>query len=102
MLTPAPWPGVDSGGHGRIVLEFDGATFQVETSRVCRLDRPRWWVVGTEGGLSKFGIDPQEDALRAGNLDAAEEPGPEAGEDLSENGGTFLEAETAELSLYRG
>ena len=22
-LTPAPWPGVDSGGHGRIVMEFD-------------------------------------------------------------------------------
>jgi scyllo-inositol 2-dehydrogenase (NADP+) len=73
-LTPAPWPGVDSGGHGRIVLEFDGATFQVETSRVCRLERPRWWVVGTEGGLVKFGVDPQEDALRAGDLDAADEP----------------------------
>jgi scyllo-inositol 2-dehydrogenase (NADP+) len=73
-LTPAPWPGVDSGGHGRIVLEFDEAVFHVETSRICRLDRPRWWVVGTEGGLSKFGVDPQEDALRAGDLDAAKEP----------------------------
>jgi scyllo-inositol 2-dehydrogenase (NADP+) len=73
-LTPAPWPGVDTGGHGRVVMEFDGALFQVETSRVCRLDRPRWWVVGTDGGLVKFGVDPQEDALRAGDLDRAEEP----------------------------
>jgi scyllo-inositol 2-dehydrogenase (NADP+) len=73
-LTPAPWEGVDSGGHGRIVMDFDDALFQVETSRVCRLDRPRWWVVGTEGGLAKFGVDPQEEALRAGDLDAAEEP----------------------------
>src|SRR5262249_52348021 len=24
-ITPAPWPGVDSGGHGRILLEFDSA-----------------------------------------------------------------------------
>ncbi len=73
-LTPAPWPGVDSGGHGRIAMEFDGVLFQVETSRICRLDRPRWWIVATEGGLTKYGIDPQEDALRAGTLDAATEP----------------------------
>lgn len=74
-LTPAPWEGVDSGGHGRILMEFEGTQVQLETSRVCRLDRPRWWVVGTAGGLVKHGVDPQEDALRAGNLDAASEPG---------------------------
>jgi scyllo-inositol 2-dehydrogenase (NADP+) len=73
-LAPAPWPGVDTGGHGRIVMEFDGLTFQAETSRVCRLDRPRWWVAGAEGGLVRFGLDPQEEALRSGSLDAADEP----------------------------
>lgn len=73
-ITAAPWPGVNSGGHGRIVLEFDQTLFQAEMSRICRLDRPRWWVVGTDGGFSKFGIDPQEDALRGGDLDRAQEP----------------------------
>jgi scyllo-inositol 2-dehydrogenase (NADP+) len=73
-LTPAPWPGVDSGGHGRVVMEFDDVLYQVETSRVCPIDRPRWWVVATEGGLVRHGIDPQEDALRAGDLDAAYDP----------------------------
>lgn len=73
-LTPAPWEGVETGGHGRIVMEFEGTVFQVETSRVCRLDRPRWWIVGTGGGFAKFGVDPQEEALRAGNLDLATEP----------------------------
>jgi scyllo-inositol 2-dehydrogenase (NADP+) len=72
-ITPAPWPGVDSGGHGRIVLEFDGVLFQAEMSRVCRLDRPRWWIVGASGGFSKYGVDPQEDALRAGDIDRAAE-----------------------------
>ncbi|MGE3821786.1 MAG: Gfo/Idh/MocA family oxidoreductase, partial [Isosphaeraceae bacterium] len=72
-ITPAPWDGVETGGHGRIVMEFGDVLFQVETSRICRLDRPRWWVIGTEGGLVKHGVDPQEDALRAGNLDAARE-----------------------------
>jgi scyllo-inositol 2-dehydrogenase (NADP+) len=73
-LSPGPWPGIDSGGHGRIVLEFGEVLFQVETSRVCRLERPRWWIVGTEGGFVKLGIDPQEEALRAGDIDRAEEP----------------------------
>ncbi|HKI20991.1 MAG TPA: Gfo/Idh/MocA family oxidoreductase, partial [Isosphaeraceae bacterium] len=60
-LIPAPWAGVDSGGHGRIVMEFDGDSsdsggpvlFQIENSRVCRIDRPRWWIVGTDGSFVK-------------------------------------------------
>ena len=72
-LTPAPWENVDSGGHGRIMLEFDDVLFHVESSRVCRIDRPRWWIVGTEGGFVKFGIDPQEEAVRAGDIDRAVE-----------------------------
>ncbi|HEV3120272.1 MAG TPA: Gfo/Idh/MocA family oxidoreductase [Isosphaeraceae bacterium] len=70
-LVEAPWEGVTSGGHGRIVMEFDNALFQVETSRICRLDRPRWWVMGSSGGYIQYGVDPQEDALRADNLDSA-------------------------------
>jgi scyllo-inositol 2-dehydrogenase (NADP+) len=72
-VTPAPWENVDSGGHGRIMLEFDDVLFEVESSRVCRLDRPRWWIVGTEGGFVKHGIDPQEEALRGGDIDLATE-----------------------------
>src|SRR5262249_30184772 len=30
-LSASPWENVDSGGHGRIVLEFDDVLFQVET-----------------------------------------------------------------------
>jgi scyllo-inositol 2-dehydrogenase (NADP+) len=73
-LTPAPWEGVDSGGHGRIMLEFDQVLFQIESSRICRIDRPRWWIVGSEGGFIKYGIDPQEESLRAGDIDRAAEP----------------------------
>ncbi len=72
-LFSSPWEDVTIGGHGRILMEFDGAVFQAETSRICRVDRPRWWVVGTEGGYVKFGVDPQEDALRGGDVDAADE-----------------------------
>ena len=73
-MLEGPWEGIDSGGHGRIIMEFDGAIFQAETSRVCRIDRPRWWIVGSAGGFVKFGVDPQEDALRQGDIDRADEP----------------------------
>jgi scyllo-inositol 2-dehydrogenase (NADP+) len=73
-IFDSPWEGIDSGGHGRIVMEFDAAIFQAETSRICRIDRPRWWIVGTDGGFVKYGIDPQEEALRAGDIDRASEP----------------------------
>ncbi|WP_165245850.1 Gfo/Idh/MocA family oxidoreductase [Paludisphaera soli] len=72
-LFESPWEGVDIGGHGRLILEFDRAIFQAETSRICRIDRPRWWVVGSAGGYVKYGVDPQEEALRAGDIDAAYE-----------------------------
>jgi scyllo-inositol 2-dehydrogenase (NADP+) len=72
-ITPALWEAVDSGGHGRIVMEFDDVLFQIDSSRVCRTDRPRWWIVGSLGGFMKYGIDPQEDALRAGDIDQAAE-----------------------------
>jgi scyllo-inositol 2-dehydrogenase (NADP+) len=74
-MIPAPWPGVDSGGHGRISLHFEnGAVVEIETSRVCSLNRPRWSIVGTEGAAQKYGVDPQEDALRRDDLDSAVEP----------------------------
>ena len=72
-VLDAPWEGVDSGGHGEIVMEFDQTMFIVQTSRICRIDRPRWWIVGSAGGFVKTGIDPQEDALRAGDIDRARE-----------------------------
>lgn len=72
-LWDSPWESVTAGGHGRIIMEFDHAIFQAETSRICRIDRPRWWIVGSGGGFVKFGVDPQEEALRAGDIDRAEE-----------------------------
>ncbi len=74
-MIPAPWPGVDSGGHGRISMRFEtGAVVEIETSRICRIERPRWSILGTDGALRKFGVDPQEDALRRDDLDSAVEP----------------------------
>lgn len=73
-VIEGPWEGVDSGGYGLIVMEFDHEViFQIETSRVSRIEKPRWYVVGTDGSFVKYGLDPQEEALRAGDLLKARE-----------------------------
>jgi scyllo-inositol 2-dehydrogenase (NADP+) len=92
-VTDAPWDGVDSGGHGKIVLEFDNFLFEVETSRICRLDRPRWSILGTEGGFVKYGVDPQEEALRSGHLDSANEAAGHVGKLVTEREGRRVETE---------
>jgi scyllo-inositol 2-dehydrogenase (NADP+) len=89
-ITPAPWEGVTTGAHGRIVMEFDNVLFHAETSRACRVDRPRWTILGTSGSYLKFGVDPQEDALRAGDIDAAAEPAAHVGLLRTENGETRI------------
>jgi len=73
-VIEGPWEGVDSGGYGLIVLEFDhDIIFQIETSRISRIEKPRWYIVGTDGAFLKYGLDPQEEALRSGDLMRAKE-----------------------------
>jgi scyllo-inositol 2-dehydrogenase (NADP+) len=59
----------------RAVLDYgDGRTFTVEVNYLRAAERPRWYVLGDRGGLVKYGLDPQEEALRTGNIGAAVEP----------------------------
>ncbi|MFO8008285.1 MAG: Gfo/Idh/MocA family oxidoreductase [Candidatus Brocadiia bacterium] len=71
-------PEIDIGSYGHIVLEFEGGVlYEVEISNLGAAPKPRWFVLGTDGGLVKHGLDPQESALRDGDIDAAEEPADE-------------------------
>lgn len=59
----------------RAVLDYgEGRIFTVEVNYLRAAERPRWYVLGDRGGLVKYGLDPQEEALRIGNIDAAAEP----------------------------
>jgi scyllo-inositol 2-dehydrogenase (NADP+) len=40
---------------------------------MARINRPRWYVLGTLGALTKTGVDPQEQAMNVRNIDAAVE-----------------------------
>lgn len=66
--------GISSGSHGELQLRFaNGVLFRIVVSRLSRVPRPRWYVLGEEGGLVKTGRDPQEPAMLAGSIGAARE-----------------------------
>ncbi|GIV19937.1 MAG: oxidoreductase [Armatimonadota bacterium] len=58
----------------RVVLDYgEGRTFTVEVNYLRAAERPRWYVLGDRGGLVKYGLDPQEKALVAGDITQAQE-----------------------------
>ncbi|MCC6626128.1 MAG: Gfo/Idh/MocA family oxidoreductase [Chloroflexi bacterium] len=66
--------GAAIGSYARLLLRFAGGLlYSIELGNLARLDRPRWVVLGERGALVKHGLDPQEPAMLAGNIDAATE-----------------------------
>lgn len=64
----------DIGNYAKLILRFaNDVLYQIEIANLAAASRPRWLVLGTLGGLVKYGLDPQESALRVGRIDEAEE-----------------------------
>ncbi len=64
----------DVEDHAHCTLFFaNGVQFHIGTSSLARHPKPRWYVLGTAGSLVKQGVDPQEQAMIAGHIDAAAE-----------------------------
>ena len=65
---------VDIESHVKLLIRFrNGVLYVVEISNLARADKPRWYVLGELGALVKTGLDPQEAAMVAGDIDAAVE-----------------------------
>ncbi|PQV63307.1 scyllo-inositol 2-dehydrogenase (NADP+) [Abditibacterium utsteinense] len=57
-----------------VVLGFEnGATGIADVSSLASISKPRFYARGTLGTFQKFGLDPQEDALTAGDINLAVE-----------------------------
>lgn len=68
------WP-IDIGNYGTIFINFaNGVRYQIEIGNLATIAKPRWYVAGELGTLSKPGLDPQEPFLRLGLIEDAEEP----------------------------
>ena len=72
-----------------VVLHYPKMRALLRAGMLVSTPTPRFVVQGTEGGYLKFGLDPQEDALKRGETPAGEFWGYEA----PERWGTLLEAQ---------
>ncbi len=62
----------DVESHALITVHFaDGATGVCDLSSLSAIDKPRFQIYGDQGTFIKYGVDPQEEAMRAGQIDAA-------------------------------
>ena len=67
------WAG-DIEDHVTCTLYFEnGAEYRIEISNLSRIAKPHWYVLGTRGSLVKTGLDPQEEWMKRGEIEAAEE-----------------------------
>lgn len=82
---------------GAEVAFEDGVLARIELCNLARLGKPHWLIVGEMGALVKDGVDPQEAAMLAGNIDAAREDPALAARVATEIGG--LQAEMRLPSL---
>lgn len=68
------FPDRDVESHALITLHFaDGATGVCDLSSMSAINKPHFHIFGDKGAFIKYGLDPQEDAMRAGQIDAAVE-----------------------------
>ena len=71
----------DTESHALLVLSFeDGCTAVVDTGSTHFASKPRFYALGDQGTFVKYGLDPQEEAMKAGRIDDAREPEDRFGE----------------------
>lgn len=62
------------GSYARLLMRFaNDVLYSIEISNLARCAKPHWVVLGEKGALVKNGFDPQEGAMLAGNIEAAQE-----------------------------
>ncbi|WP_043527449.1 oxidoreductase [Litchfieldella xinjiangensis] len=76
------------------LLDYDSLRVSLKASALVAEPTPRFAVHGTRGSYVKFGLDPQEDRLKAG-----ESPAPQWGEDTRHGSLTLRDGEDEESPL---
>jgi predicted dehydrogenase len=66
LSTQRPGASIDDSYH--LVLHYEGLRVILKSSYLVREQGPRYLLHGVNGSFLKWGIDPQEDALKAGQL----------------------------------
>lgn len=93
-------PGGATDDYAELTLHYRAMRVIVSATMAVAAPRPRFALHGTQGSFVKFGIDPQEDQLRAGVAPGA----PGYGEEPAERYGTLTQpsGETRRIATERG
>lgn len=78
-----------------VILHYDRLKVTLKAGMLVRAETPRFLLLGTNGSFVKYGLDPQEDALKAGRSP----DGPDWGREPEEKWGK-LDTERDELRFY--
>jgi len=66
------FPQTDVESHALLTVHFaDGATGVCDLSSMSAIDKPRFQIYGDRATFIKYGLDPQEEAMCAGDIDTA-------------------------------
>ncbi|MBI3911390.1 MAG: Gfo/Idh/MocA family oxidoreductase [Armatimonadetes bacterium] len=86
------WQHLDVESYISAEAQFDnGVIYRIELCNRARVGKPHWYIVGERGALRKEGVDPQEAAMLAGDIDAAREDPAHYAHVVTEIGGTLAE-----------
>ncbi len=93
--------GLDVEAHAVAIYRFaNGVEARVESSSLAHRPKPRWYVLGNEGALVKEGLDPQEKAMIAGDIDSATEAREHYARLYSPGGETIVEPTPGRWRCY--
>ncbi|NOZ24037.1 MAG: Gfo/Idh/MocA family oxidoreductase [Planctomycetes bacterium] len=66
---------ISTESHHRTHIVFEsGLEFFIELSRLCQIPKPRWYILGEEGTLVKYGLDTQEKYMDEKRIEEAADP----------------------------
>ena len=69
------FPGQEVESDATIVVTFEGGrTGVLDLSSLAAISKPRFYIKGMDATFMKHGLDPQEAAMKAGDIDSAVEP----------------------------
>ncbi len=86
------WPDSDVESYLCAEIAFQsGVLLRMELSNRARLGKPRFFLLGDTGALTKEGVDPQEAAMLAGDIRAAREDASVAARVVTPLGGSVAD-----------
>lgn len=93
--------GKGAGSYARLLLRFaSGVLVGIEIGNMAAIAKPRWFVLGDLGAITKTGLDPQEAALLGGDIAQAKEDPANRARLVNGDGESITETDRADWTDF--